>query len=401
MNKLITYRYEILWTLLLISLPFSKALINIVLALSVLLCFYDMLIKRNFEFSNYKGIYVFFAGCIYLAINAFFSGGMKANESFFKLYPIVLIGYLSFVSIPIKSISTIKKVSVIVCLSYVLTCLIRIFLQHNMVNAETFGNSAVINHLLIIDRPYAGCFVLLNVMLASHVYKEVTSSVEKKFLLFTLVTLIAFLVLIAARLSLITLLALTVIYFVFYSTTTWLKKTAVLVGIPLVALFFIYISSGLQQRLFINNDFEVFKDYEPRFVIWDAVFHIISSDSFNMFTGIGNYVKIDHLLVDFYTTIPSEEKRAYYLKETFNTHNQFFDWMLFGGMLALLFFVAFFGMLFQKIRIHFTAFALVFTLILFMMFENVFHRQVGCYLFFMYLIIALKTKEKHIMKQPF
>ena len=184
MNKLITYRYEILWTLLLISLPFSKALINIVLALSVLLCFYDMLIKRNFEFSNYKGIYVFFAGCIYLAINAFFSGGMKANESFFKLYPIVLIGYLSFVSIPIKSISTIKKVSVIVCLSYVLTCLIRIFLQHNMVNAETFGNSAVINHLLIIDRPYAGCFVLLNVMLASHVYKEVTSSVEKKFLLF-------------------------------------------------------------------------------------------------------------------------------------------------------------------------------------------------------------------------
>lgn len=394
MQNLIRYRHEIIWTLLLISLPFSKALINVVLALAFLLFLYDVVKHKKRSFYKRQSIYIFVLAVVYLVINALLKGGFKDSESFFKLYPILIVGYFCFISIDVKNICKIQKISVLVCFVYVLTCLVRVLLHYGAFSTDAFGNSAIINHLLMLDRPYAGCYVMLNIMLVYNVFKTSIKNNEKRFLVFVLFVFTAFIVLIAARLSLLTLLALLVIYFVFYSNAKWLTKSLIVFGIPLIALLFIYISPGLQQRLFINKSFEVFKDYEPRFVIWDAVRKMVSSNNFNLFTGVGSYTKIDQLLIDYYYEIPNIEKRAYYLKEKFNTHNQFFDWLIYGGIFALILFVTFFTFLFHKVRKNFTSLGLVFGLVMFMMVENVFHRQVGCYLFFIYLIMALKINEK-------
>ena len=399
MHQLVSYRHEIIWGLLLIFLPFSTALINIALVAGSLLFIYESCAKK-IPFAQPKTPFVvFFVLILFLSINAFVQGGFQENQSFYRLYPLLIATYFALINISEKSIISIKKISVFVAVSYVLISACRIGIYYVQSNQKhLFGNSDVINHLLILERPYAGCFALINIVLLWDLFRTEKKN-KKAFYLVTIIILTGFIILIAARLSLLSLLIIAAIYIVFYAKINRRTALSLLLGIPLLFALSLLCSKGLQERLFVNKNFETFKDYEPRFVIWKGATNVATSDTFHWVIGTGNYQDIENKLITHYEKIEGNpSKKAYYLAEKFNTHNQFIDLLLFGGVSALFIFLFVLGTLFVEFKEHFTALAILLSLILFMLVENIFHRQTGCYLFMIYLILASKITSKNLDK---
>lgn len=392
MQKIISYRHEIIWGLFLIFLPFSKALINIVLVLGILVFIYDSICEKSVLSKPKAPFVILLILIIYLFINAFSQGSFEDNRSFYKLYPLLIGVYFATINLKENSIITIKKISALVSVVYVLICLVRILLYFIQFKENPFGNSGVVNTLLLTDRPYAGCFLLINIILLWDLFRKEIQKKNKLIYLISILLLTVFIVFIAARLALLSLLIISVVYILFFFKMNLKVKLSLLLGIPLLLVALLFSSKGLQQRLFIGDSFEVFKDYEPRFVIWEGVFEIVGSDDFNRINGMGNYQTIETKLVSHYEKIEGNtSKREYYLSEKFNVHNQYLDLLLFGGLIAFLLFVIFSIQLFFMFRADFISLAILCALLLFLVVENVFHRQIGCYLFMLYIILAYKN----------
>lgn len=401
MQKLVSYRYEMIWGLFLISLPFSKALINIVLVLGILFLVYDIVIKKTAFVKPSTTFIVLFVFIICLSINAFLQGNVQENKLFYKLYPLLIGTYFTIINIKNDSVTTIKKISGVVGVFYVLVCFVRIGLYYTEFQVNPFGNSNVINHILILERPYGACLSLINIILLYDLFLKEIKKKNKHIYLILIFFLTVFIVLIAARLALLSLLIITVVYILFFSKIKFKMKLSLLLGIPLLLAVLLISSKGLQERLFIGKSFEIFKDYEPRFVIWEGVFEIVASKDFNLISGTGNYQEIENKLVNHYQKIEGNlSKRDYYLSERFNSHNQFLDILLFGGIFAFLTLVFILGCFFICFKKNFTSFAILGSLVLFMLVENIFHRQTGCYLFMIYLILAFKiNSEDKVLSQ--
>lgn len=399
MQKIIIYRHLILWGLFFIFLPFSKALINITLLLGILVFFYDIFTQKSFLRKRDVPFFTLFILVVYLSIRLFIGGEYDENKYFYKLYPLLFAPYLVLKNTRIAHINLIKKISVYVAIVYVSICFIRMGFYSAFSSEVLFGNSEIVNKILMFERPYAGCFVLLNIILLWDFFTK-TSGQKKIATAFGLIVLISFIVLIAARLSLLSLFLLSIIYILFYVRIKLVTKGLLIFGTPILASLFIFFSPGLQERLFIGEKWEVFKDYEPRFLIWDASKEIASADNFKTLVGVGNYQKIEDELVDRYEKIENTEKKVYYLKEKFNTHNQLIDFYLLGGVIALMLFVLFYAQLIILFRINFTSLAILLGMLLFLFVENIFHRQTGCYLFIIYLMLAYKINDSDRKLKP-
>ena len=90
-----------------------------------------------------------------------------------------------------------------------------------------------------------------------------------------------------------------------------------------------------------------------------------------------------------YKEIDIPKKRGWFLERDFNSHNQYLDLLLSTGIVGLVFFLAF---LFAIIFLHkhsVYSLNLLICLMVFMLFENTFHRTFG--VFIMALIFYLST----------
>src|SRR5690606_15993077 len=92
--------------------------------------------------------------------------------------------------------------------------------------------------------------------------------------------------------------------------------------------------------------------YELRVVVWKCAETIISQKGFSL-TGIGFDNTKDQLVSCYEEQISNINKKEKFVSERYNTHNQFLDFYLSAGFIALLLFVLFIGVSFISTRKQF------------------------------------------------
>jgi O-antigen ligase len=173
----------------------------------------------------------------------------------------------------------------------------------------------------------------------------------------------------------------------------------------IVALAFV-LSNDLRKQFFYNNNPEHQEGLlantmalEPRMVIWDCALDIAQTESVAL-TGNGFTQTNLDMLACYESDIQNPIKKEWFLTKKYNVHNQFLDLYLGSGVLAMLLFAAGFIASFLRHRRSLYPSALVMATVIFLMAENMFHRQIGAY--YMGLIWALLMflpKEDRAEKQ--
>lgn len=374
---------------LLIALPFSKALPNIFLALLVVLL---LLRYKEFKHTKVAGPVLLLYGSLVLylslkaVINTTFLEDFKLYEKHFIVFALSII--LSFYKEDIAKI----KYSIIISVSLAAYISIgRLILYCIEIGSFSFANGDDINSILLLERPYMGFFLLVNIILLAECYNSLKK--YRTAIIANIGIMCLFLIVLSARLSFATLVLLIFVYIFFYLKMNAIKKAALLAGVAVICFTGIALNRNFIERLFIKEDLEKTIEFaqkaEPRVLIWGCAY-TISQDDFNILTGEKGYKILENKLVACYADniTNDDEKKQYYIDSKFNTHNTFLDFFMVGGLIALLLFCAF--MLYSCLAAvnNFYTMALAISLILFLFFENLFHRQLGCYIFSIFVFIV-------------
>ncbi|MFM2367724.1 MAG: hypothetical protein RL619_14 [Bacteroidota bacterium] len=386
-SKKESYNYIIL--LLLLALSFSKSIPNIILG--VALFFYAVLLyQKEIVFPKKHYFYPFGLLFLYLLIKAVFQSSIGNEVNVFSRFLVVIILPIVFIPVPKIKIIWVFIASVFIAVSIALIHTLIYYLNNKIL---PFSNGADVNKILIIERPYMGFICLVALILCLFMTKEYPKF--KKALLALSLFFGIFIFFIAARLSLITLIGVAIIYLLFYSGLSAVKK-AIIITVCFMVVFTALLSyKNLSNRFFVTESFQTMKDYEPRVVIWSCASEIIRSSDFNLMFGSKSYNWLQEQYLQCYEdSITNESKKVWFLDTKYNSHNQFIDSFLIGGFLGLGLFLFFIFSMMKNAIGNFYFFSIVVSLTLFFMMENVLHRQFGCYLTAIVFSITAKYRDE-------
>jgi O-antigen ligase len=140
-----------------------------------------------------------------------------------------------------------------------------------------------------------------------------------------------------------------------------------------------------------NSFIEKIKTHEPRYDIWK-----FSTQIFNeckpYFFGIGTY-KTQQMLIKKYKLMPIEKRKNWFIERNFNTHNQYLDIIISYGCVGLILFLILLKEIILLVYKNIYSANLIISLILFLMIENIFHRQLGSFIFALTIVLALYLKD--------
>jgi O-antigen ligase len=216
-------------------------------------------------------------------------------------------------------------------------------------------------------------------------------------LIINILIIVAFILLISARMALISILLISLYNLIF------LKKFKLLfVGFAsasFVLILFFSLNDNLQNRFFYKDKkstfVENFKKWEPRVEIWQCVSVLYRENSISQKAfGYGSFKTTkDELLNCYSESIYDLTKKNWFLKIKYNTHNQFFDFLLSIGFVGLILFLIPILVVVYTNRSNRINISLVIAFLMVCCVENCFHRQLGVYLFGL-LIILVSTDLK-------
>lgn len=384
--------FDVIFAILVAAIPLSMAIPNIALVLLILAFF----IKRRKE-KSVKAYTIFVSVFVlYFVIKALFFGSFLENLGLYKhLLAMVLLVMLT---LEIEDTKLVKKGFVFGVSIAVLISVIQIVIYYISNKTIPFGNSEEVAMLLVGERPYLGfmCFLAVVIVFDFLVISK-TNRIKWAFVLL-LILLSSFTFLIVARLSILLIGLFFIIKTVQYFDKLSLKEKTLSMLLFLVIVLFIAINNNFKKRLHIEKSQKEtlarIKNQEPRFVIWNCSFSQINNREFSMVFGFRNNKIVQRNLNDCYEeSIENTSKRNYFLEREFNTHNQFIDLFLQGGIFGLLCLIALFFKAFIESRKGTQGVIILFAFIAFMMFENIFHRQVGVYLFAIFIPLFFNKKN--------
>lgn len=262
-------------------------------------------------------------------------------------------------------------------------------------------SGGMIDKLLILNRPYLGFCLVIGSILSVYL-----TTVYKKYAVYLWcisVFFISYIYLISARISFVSLLVVVLLYLFFYNKAKSIVKILIFISLVGAVGVAITLNQDLSQRFrFIDTLFtksEQLKNSEPRIIIWDCALKIAKSENFNPILGLESLEQLEEQLVDCYALDKgNDERRAYFLKVKFNTHNQFLDVYLTLGIVGVFLFGCFLIQLFFQKRHMFFQVAMLCTLVLFCFVENMFYVQRGIYLFAIVIsfVMIMKTSSSKI-----
>jgi hypothetical protein len=381
--------YNNIILLLLLALSFSKSIPNIILGVALL--FYAVLLyQKEVVFPKKHYFFPFGLLLLYLLIKAVFQSSIGNEVNVFSRFLMVIVLPIVFIPVPRNKIIWGFIASVFIAVSI---ALIHTFIYYLHNKTLPFSTGEDVNRILIIERPYMGFICLVALILCLFMAKEYPKF--KKALLALGLFFGIFIFFIAARLSLITLIGVALIYLLFYSGLSAIKK-AVIITVCFMAVFTALLSyKNLSNRFFIADSFQTMQDYEPRVVIWSCASEIIRSSDFNLIFGSKSFNWMQEQYVQCYAdSIANESKKAWFLAIKYNSHNQFIDFFLIGGFLGLGLFLFFVFSMMKNAKGNFYFFSIVVSLTLFFLMENVLHRQFGCYLTAIVFSITAKYRDE-------
>ncbi|MFC0578626.1 O-antigen ligase family protein [Mesonia mobilis] len=367
--------YDFLCGLFLFFIPISVALPNI------LLPFLGVLFILNFRNINKiipRYLLMFFFTIMIIFLRSYFFSN-NIDSSIFLKFSMIFVIFIFFTQA--KNIKYLEYAFLGGIFTAVIGSSLEIWLYILEHPDFLLANGSLVNELLWLERPYFGFLNTLGLYICLNNARKSKGRYDYYILA---IILLAFNIYISARLGI---LLCALIMFVFLIKNHNIKKYHKL-GFGIAAIVTIFIAMGLSdnllERMKITNDIDktkhLLKVYEPRFVIWPCSYEIVSN-KMNLFIGLGNYKNVESELANCYSsTIKNPSKKEYYLLKRFNTHNQFLDFLLVGGIIPFILLLSVFWIgWFSNGTFEVKVILILF--FAFFMVENVLHRQLGCYLF--------------------
>jgi hypothetical protein len=376
--------------LILFFLPLSKAIPNILLLPFSIIVVYSIMQQKKIKcFIEPQIIFIGFAVLI-LFVLAIVKGSLISDLTIFIRYFTLITLFFLF--------SFVKKIRLVENY-YLIGIIIAMFLSgYNIINYLNqnpyflFTTGETINEILWEDRPYASFSIVIAVFIC---LRRLSLNPKKNWSFIILFLLLfGFCSYISARLS-IFLSIVTFYYFLFWRTniSKYIKFVIILFSIIILSTSFI-INKALIARTPLDSETKIekiiskAKDREPRYVIWSCSKKILQNELIFWY-GFTSYTEYRSNLVECYGNfiVNREEKKEYYIKSRYNSHNQFFDFWLNGGIFPFLFLFASFMHVFFSNKINSNVKFIYFLFFCFFLIENVIYRQMGYYLFGIFAVL--------------
>jgi len=259
-----------------------------------------------------------------------------------------------------------------------------------------------VKELFVTERLYLGFLIVISGILLAN-FHQITKDNRLKYLSLSLIVFfLATLFVISSRSALI------ILAVVFLTTTIYqlspLNSLLLIITAGLIFSTIIFTNKNLSSRFLYSEDsirssfIDKIKTHEPRYDIWKFSGQIFKEEK-PYFFGIGTF-KTQELLKSKYQLMPIEKRKNWFIERSFNTHNQYIDIALSYGIIGLFIFLIFVREIVKFSLKNIQSFNLVISLLLFLIVENIFHRQLGSFIFALTLVLALyliKSKnEKNI-----
>jgi O-antigen ligase len=379
MKARLQYIYTFLFALFCASVPFtdtSKAIPNILMGVLAGLFFF-VVKKEDFQRLKTKSFYLlgfmtlFGALCVIIFQRWF-------DWSFISR--LMTIMGIIIISIPIKNYIIPIKAFVISAFSLLVISSANLIAYVNDSDSFDFTSGEHINTLLLGERPYLGIFYVASASLCWFLANR-TSRILRFLWYFISLCFIAFVVVISARMALISLFLL-----LFWTILYYRKKLKTILipiaGVLIVLLILIASNDNVKNRFFFraNKEFVLNERlvHEPRYHIWECALGLKHNTS-SFFFGKG-FEQMEKELVGCYESrqkFNSEDQQQWFVEKKFNTHNQYLGVYYCMGAVAFVLFIGFLAFALAESRKSYYASVLTLLLILFLVTENLLHRQIG------------------------
>ena len=375
-------------------IPLAHAVSSIIMGCILVLAFFIVDKKQLKKMLSKKAYIIYVVFFLVIGFASVYEGTFIADFS--ELRKIGQIGLLVILFSFIKSQASLKNAFIAGTILSSGITLIRILLYILETGSLVFYKGEIVAELMMTPRLYLGVFSVISFIFCAELYFLITNKKHKIIYLSAASFLLLSIFLIASRSAII--LVLIALTSILWKTLESKKRNRVLLTVMAVALLAFLGSYNLSQRfLYIEDDFresyiEKVKTHEPRYLIWKSALTIFN-ESENKISGLG-FGKTQELLRKEYKQINPERKRNWFLDRDFNTHNQYLDLLISTGILGLVLFLVFLGILAIKAKDSIYNLNLLIVLILFMCIENSFHRTFGVFVFALILAIILKKPIK-------
>ena len=315
----------------------------------------------------------------------------RFDQDFVVIQKMLLAGALSLLLYPVRDNRTLIHGVIYSSVAAVLYSMVQLVILLNQGATFGFLESAHIIEALLMDRIYLGLLSVLSIIFS---YKLLRKEFDPNngYYLANIVLQAAFILFLVSRIAIVVLL-LSFVLSLWYRQKRGPQLLFFGGSITLIVALAFVLSNDLRKQFFYNNNPEHQEGLlantmalEPRMVIWDCALNIAQAESVSL-RGNGFTQTNKDMLACYESDIDNPIKKAWFLTKKYNVHNQFLDLYLGSGVLAMLLFVAGFALCFIKQRKSLYPSALLMATAIFLMAENMFHRQIGAY--YMGLIWAM------------
>ena len=344
---------------------------------------------------------LFVAFVVFLCFQAFLMQRMVVDHAVIEKTALAM--GLVILYLPVQGFTKIKSVVIFSSIAAIGFSVIKIIIGVYQGADFELLNSGNLIEAMLVDRLYLGLLCILSILAA---YSSLKSTYHplNRYYVGAIILNVLFILLIVSRIAIIALIVLFLLG-LFYRRSKGAQVFFVtgflFLGVVLTLILnndfrkkILYTPTNTQSQGLVANTLEM----EPRTIIWNCALQLSEFKSV-FIKGLGFANTNEELINCYQDTIADEEKRAWLVAKKYNTHNQFLDIYLASGILGILLFVGFIVFVFLRNRKQFFPTALLGALVLFLLVENLFHRQIGAY-YVGFVLILLLIKQINTEKQP-
>ncbi len=399
MRILLSAIYPYVFLLLYLIIPFDnyiRAFPNIVLGILVII-FPFIVRKSDFKKLRTGPIAVFLGFFAFLLINSFISG--RLNDDFNIIRKVMIAVGLVILYIPVADVKKINSAIILSALAAIVFSVYNFVLIAHSTGSFVLGDSPQVVESLLMDRLYLGMLCVFSIIISMQALKKQYHPENNYYLANILINAI-FIILIASKISLVVLFVLLLVSQFYGQRKLWRIALALIAIAGIIGLFFVLkqekdLSYESQESMQLTPVFiEKSMTYELRSIVWKCAQEIIQGNDL-LVTGIGFQNTQEELLECYSSNIEDSKKKEDFLSHRYNTHNQFLDFYISAGIIALTLFLIFIVLSFFTLRKNFFPIAMLAILVMYCLIENVFHRQIGAY-YVGFILIVLVTMIKPV-----
>jgi O-antigen ligase len=370
--------------------------------MAILVVAFPFIVKKD-DFKKLKSIpiAIFLTLFAYLLLDSLGSG--RIEEDFNIIKKVLIAVGLAILYIPVADAKKINSAIIFSSLAAILFSVYNFVLITDATGTFALGDSPQVIESLLIDRLYLGLLSSFSILISVQSIQK-TYHPNNNYYLANILVNALFIILIASKIAVISLFLLLLIKQFYGARKIWKMVLAAAAITAVVAIFlliknekdihFSQKENHTNPPTFIENSMT----YELRAEVWNCAKTIIDQQGFSL-TGMGFDHTKDALVGCYQTQISNTKKRDKFVAERYNTHNQFLDFYLSAGFIALVLFLGFMVASFIAVRTQFFPVAMLSLLLMYGLVENLFHRQMGAYYVGFILIVLItssKTEENKI-----